>query len=259
MSPMPTPPPLKKDPVRIDVCGSADDLARHAAQGFVAQAAAAFGAHGRFDVAISACAAPRRMCEMLAQEHLSFQVVWPGVHVHLTDAWCVPPGDDRDHLTRLRAAFAEVPLPVENLHAMPAGDDPEAAAAGADRALRERAGRGPVFDLVVLGLGDDGHIAGLMPGSPLIEENDRLVGVARPGSDPARLTLTPAALNSARTVMVLASGERKADAVKAVLGAGAKGPALPAHALRPRDGQVIWLIDEAAASHMADPGQGSAT
>ena len=249
MSPMPTPPPIKKDPLRIEICRDSGDLARHAAQLVVAEAGRALGSHGRFDVALSGGTTPRELYAELTGEHLSFQIVWSAVHLFWSDERCVGPDDEKSNYRMAHETLlSKVEIPESNIHRMRGEEDPETAATGYEATIREHLGATPRFDLVLLGMGDDGHTASLFPNDPALDAGDRLVTVARREGDVARLTMTLPLINAARTVMVLVAGEKKADMVLRVLGAEARDEGLPIQSVRPEDGRVVWLLDSGAAS-----------
>ena len=258
MSPMPTAPPLKEDPVRIEVCGTAEELAGHAASMFVAQAARALGSRGLFTVALSGGRTPRRMYELLGQDHLAHQVVWPAVHVFFSDERCVPPDDDRSNYGMARRALlSKLPLPPSNVHRMRGEDpDPSAEAARYEREIRDITGDPPRLDMVLLGMGEDGHTASLFPADAALGETRRLAAAVRIPDGTSRLTITLPAINAARLVAVIVSGERKAPMLQRVLGSGGAErihTGLPIGAVRPSGGQLLWLLDSAAASMLQPP------
>ncbi|MFQ5701100.1 MAG: 6-phosphogluconolactonase [Acidobacteriota bacterium] len=256
MSPMPSPPPLKRDPLRIEICKDPEDLARHAAGLFVGYAGRALGSRGRFRVALSGGRTPRRMYAALTLEHVISQIVWPAVQLFFSDERCVPPDDDRSNYRMAHEALlSKLPIPEENIHRMRGElEDPDAAARAYEEELRREFAPGEVaLDLVMLGMGADGHTASLFPGEPASKETDRLVTAARPAGGPARLTLTFPAINAARAVMILVSGEGKAEIARRVLGAETRAEEVPIQSVRPADGEVVWLLDAAAASKLSPP------
>lgn len=245
------------------MCASRDSFYERAARRFVQAARTATAARGRFAVALSGGSTPRPLFELLAQPELRESVPWDAVHVFWADERCVPPDDDRSNYRLAREALLDpVGIDPRRIHRM-AGEapDPERAAAGYERELRETLsvtpGSLPHLDLVLLGLGDDGHTASLFPGADALRETDRLV-VAVPASEPSmqppvveRITLTPPAINAAWDALFLVAGEEKAPAVAATL-EGPRAPReWPAQAIDPVEGSVTWLLDGAAASGLA--------
>lgn len=252
MSPMPAPPPFSQDPLRIEVCKDAEDLARHAAGLFVSRAGLALGARRQFAVALSGGETPRRMYALLTQDHYAYQIVWPAVQVYFSDERCVPPDDPRSNYRMAwETMLSRVGLPEQNIQRMRGEDDPVLAADAYERELLEAFAGAPRFDLVLLGMGADGHTASIFPGGQ--PAGERWVAVATDPTGARRLTLTLKTINAARTVAVLVAGREKADTLKRVLGADAREVGLPIQAVRPTDGQVIWIIDEAAASQLDPP------
>jgi 6-phosphogluconolactonase len=230
-------------------------LALEAARRFVAIAAAAVPRKGRFSVALAGGSTPTGLYRLLARKPFREQVNWPDVLLYLGDERCVPPDDPRSNARMIRESLLEGIVTAPPTLRVPATGlpPPEAAAAYADALRRDFGLRGaarPRFDLVLLGMGDDGHAASLFPGMPAVEEKRRLVvatdvpGYVRPLVP--RITLTLPVLNAAEHVMFLVSGTSKAPTVAAVL-EGSDEP-LPARQVRAQQGQLIWLLDTAAAA-----------
>jgi len=242
--------------VHADAAGVAD-----AASSRVAEAARrAVAARGRFAIALAGGSTPGPTYARLAEGPLRDDVPWEATEVFWGDERCVP-ADHPDSNARMAREnlLDRVPVPGERIHPIRAWEpDPEVAADLYERELRRvlaPAGeRTPRLDLVLLGLGPDGHTASLFPGTAALEEEDRLVAVVRasePGLRPPRverITLTPAAINAARTIVFLVTGEGKAGAVAAVLAEHGDDAAWPARRIRPADGEVVWLLDGAAAA-----------
>jgi len=230
-------------------------LAQEAAGRFVEQARAAVQSRGRFSVALSGGSTPEGAYRLLAQEPYRGQLPWDRMHLFWGDERCVPP-DDPGSNYRLadQALISQVPIPAENVHRIPGELAPEAAARAYRRELENFfCGPLPRLDLVLLGLGSDGHTASLFPGSDVLEAvSDVAVAVEAQyeGRPARRVTLTLPAINAARQVLFLVTGESKARIVARVLGTRT-GP-LPAERVCPTAGELIWLLDEAAASGLAE-------
>jgi 6-phosphogluconolactonase len=225
-------------------------LAREAAQCFAKLVQEAIGSRGRFSVALSGGSTPGRLYRLLAEEPYRTLVPWDRVHLFWGDERCVPLDDpESNYHLAAETLLSQVPIPPENIHRMPGELEPSVAARAYDRILQDFfCGPRPRFDLVLLGLGEDGHTASLFPDSPLLTEADRLVAPAEAlyqGRPAQRITLTLPAINSARHVWFLVNGSAKAAVVRAVL----DGPArqLPAQWIQPAAGQLTWLLDAAAA------------
>jgi 6-phosphogluconolactonase len=208
----------------------------------------AIAGRGRFTIALSGGNTPKPVYERLALAPLD----WARVYVAFGDERCVPPDDPRSNYHMARAALLDrVPIPAGNVLRMRGEDPPEEAAARYADDLRNALGENGRFDLVLLGLGDNGHTASLFPGLAVVTETSRtvmacyveVVGMWR-------LTLTPPPINGARRVAFLASGEGKADVLHRVLQGPRKPVELPAQAIRPSERPAVWLIDAAAAAKL---------
>ena len=229
-------------------------LAEAAAQAIVEVAREAVQTRGRFTVALAGGSTPRATYERLAQPPLRDRVPWDRTWVFFGDERGVGPQhpDSNFHMADA-ALLSKVAIPAEQVARIRGeADDPEAAASEYARRLAEvfesKRGELPRFDLILLGMGVDGHTASLFPGSPVLKEVFRPVAAvhAAAAAIPQRFTFTFPLLNAAAQVMFLVEGPEKAKVVKAVL--GDPGSALPAALVRPTDGRLTWRLDRAAAS-----------
>jgi 6-phosphogluconolactonase len=228
-------------------------LAREAAERFTRLAREACDSHGRFSVVLSGGSTPAGLYQLLAQDRYQAQVPWGQVHLFWGDERCVPPADPESNFRLAsEALLVYVPIPTENIHRIRGELEPRSAARSYDKELQGFfCGPRTRFDLVLLGLGTDGHTASLFPESDALRETERLaVAVEATYLDrpTQRVTLTPAAINTARCVLFLVSGSSKADILHAVL----KGPAgqFPAQRIAPTAGELVWLVDSAAAARL---------
>ncbi len=238
----------------IQVVKDAPGLARAGAAQFVDRAAAAIAAHGRFAVALSGGSTPRGMYTLLAGDELVHRVDWVHVHLFFGDERCVPPEHPGSNYRMVRETLLDhAPVPPGNVHRM-RGEDPPAEAALAYKAeLRAFFGRAmvPRLDLVLLGMGDNGHTASLFPGQPQVHERVRWVMASYVDEVGMwRLTLTPVAINAAAEVTFLVAGAGKAAMLKRVLEGPYRPDLLLAQIVRPTDGVLRWLVDEAAAADL---------
>jgi 6-phosphogluconolactonase len=237
----------------IVVLRDAEALAHSAAQRFSALAQEAADSRSRFSVALSGGSTPGALYRLLAEEPYRGQVPWAEVHLFWGDERCVPP-DDPGSSYRLaeETLIARVPIPPDNVHRMHGELEPEEAARAYGRELGDFfCGSWPRFDLILLGLGEDGHTASLFPGSPALHETARLaVAVEAHYQDrPAqRMSLTLPVLNAARQILFLVAGSAKAGIVQAVLEDPSRH--LPAQQVQPLAGRLTWLLDTAAASQL---------
>lgn len=232
-----------------------EEASRAGAVSFAAHARRAIEARGRFAVALSGGETPRRMYEMLAEDPIAREVPWEHVHLFWGDERGVPPDHPRSNFRMAQEALvARVPLPAGNVHRVPAELPAGEAARRYEHELRAFFGAGdamPTFDLVHLGVGDDGHTASLFPGDPALREVERAVvaTVDRAHGDEGRVTLTLPVINAARAVEVLVLEPEKAELVRRVVFGGAGVDELPVAGVAPR-GSYVWLLSEAAAARL---------
>ena len=233
----------------------ANSLARAAADHFAAVAASSIAARGHFSVALAGGSTPRPTYELLVTRESASQLDWSSVHVFWGDERGVPPDHPDSNYGMAREALLDhVPLAPANVHRIRGEIEPLQAAADYERTLRRffsgaHEGAGITFDLALLGMGADGHTASLFPGSELLKEESRWV--ASYYADEVRgwrITLTPPAINAARHVTFLVSGPDKAETLLRVLTGPRQPDLLPAQIVEPRSGNVLWLLDSAAAA-----------
>lgn len=232
------------------------ELAADAAALFCATAREALAARGRFCVVLPGGRTPAVLFAALRQAPWADEVPWHESHLFWSDERCVPADHaDSNYGLARRELLASVPVPAGHVHRAPTEiGAPDQAAAGWEHALREFFGaspRAPVFpdfDLVILGIGADGHTASLFPGDPALDVSDRWVAAVAPRGTPvvARLTLTLPVLDHARRVVFLAAGPDKKPVVDAVAAGSAAARAnYPAARVSPTEAP-LWLYSEAA-------------
>jgi len=237
--------------VSVEHYETPEGLAEAAARAFVDRAAESIAERGRFAVALAGGSTPKVTHEVLARDHAE-DVDWSNVHVFFGDERTVPPDHEDSNYRMAREALLDR-VPVGSVHRMRGELQPDAAAAAYETDLRQFFGGEAVLDLVMLGIGDDGHTASLFPETPALEVTDRLV-VANPVSKlgTTRLTLTAPVLSAARAVNFLVAGEGKAEALREILEGDADPRRYPAKLVRPPGGPT-WLVDRAAARSLQDP------
>ena len=221
-------------------------LSHRAADIFSDIAGACIKKKSRFTVALSGGSTPKRLYELLSKIEFSDKIYWPKVEFYWGDERCVPPSDERsNYKSAVNALLSKVPMREENVHRIKGELGPEEAARAYEDELRGsfdlRSGL-PVFDLIVLGMGADGHTASLFPGSPALKERERLC-IAVLDMAPPRVTLTLPVINNASNVMFLVAGKEKAGVLSQVL--AGKGD-YPAGLVKPVHGKVIWVVDKEA-------------
>lgn len=245
---------------KIEVYSNSQSLARAAATHFSDVAEAAVTTQHRFTVALAGGNTPRLTYQLLTTSEFTSMVDWSKTFVFWGDERCVPPQDPESNYHMARDYLLDyVKMPMGNIYRMKGEDDPVQAAIDYEEMLRKFFTGAriddevirPRFDLVMLGLGDDGHTASLFPGTDALRERDRwAVANYVEAKDSWRLTLTPVALNSAAQVIFIVSGASKAEMLRKILHEDVEADEYPAKLIQPDDGEVLWLVDDAAASKL---------
>lgn len=234
----------------IELFEDKDALSRAAAELFAVRAQTAVAARGRFLVLLSGGETPRQTYELLAQEPHRTRVPWRQVHFFWGDERCVPADDPRRNEVMAHRAFLDaLPLRPEQLHPIVCEGSPRQAAEGYEAKLIDFfVNRPPCFDLIFLGLGEDGHTASLLPDSEALNEQVRWTAVTRrPDEDFSRVTLTAPLVNQAAAVVFLVAGRNKAKVLCSMLEETGQRLLLPAQLIRPLRGELYWFIDREAA------------
>ncbi len=243
---------LRQSNCEISIYADAAKLARAAARRFANLAEVFTNDAGRFTVALSGGSTPKAMFEVLAGKPFASALPWASIYFFWGDERCVPPDHaDSNYRMANEALLSKVPVPRENVFRIPAEDeDHERAADDYSETLKrffheER----PVFDLIFLGMGADGHTASLFPGTSALKAQDRLVAANYVEKFRSwRITLTASAINRARNIIFLVAGADKAPALREVI-AGERDPdQYPSQLIRPLHSALLWMVDEAAAS-----------
>ncbi len=230
-------------------------LARTAAGIFRTAAKDCVSQTNLFTVAISGGSTPRDMHRLLAEEPYRSDIPWKETHIFWVDERCVPVDDPASNFGLAKKDFLErIPIPLEQIHPMPGEFSPEEGAKKyqeeMERVFQIQETDSPIFDLIFLGMGKDGHTASLFSGGKFPNEADRWV-IAVKGGNPNvyRLTLTYDVLNRAKRVYFLVSGKEKAPIMRTVL--EDKDACLPAQKIQPVQGRPTWLLDKEAASSLS--------
>jgi 6-phosphogluconolactonase len=237
---------MSQTSARIDQAPDPEALARRAAEWIVGLAAES---RDRFAICLSGGSTPRRLYQLLAEQPLRARMPWGRVHWFWGDERFVPWDHPDSNYGMARASLlAQAPIPAENIHGIETKGTPAEAAHAYERRLRSYYGAEaldparPLFDVLLLGLGPDGHTASLFPGTKVLDERDRWVAEVIGAKPEARITLTYPALGSSRHVAFLVAGADKREMLARAL---AGDPALPAAGVDPV-GSLIWFIDAAA-------------
>jgi len=228
-----------------------EHLSHEAAHLFTEQAASAITDRGRFLVALNGGGTPTRLFQLLGRTYRD-KVDWSKVHVFWGDERCVPLDDPGSNYSQARDVLLNhVPIPDTNIHRVKGELEPAQASRDYTLTLKRFASpphEFPRLDLVYLGMGEDGHTASLFPGSPVDVTEPTLSVTAHYQDRPAiRVTMTQLIFNQARTVIFMATGEKKAEALSEVLSDRYNPKLYPAQRIDLKDGKLIWLVDEEAA------------
>lgn len=237
-------------------------LAQAAAERFILLAGRRTVQNKLFRVLLSGGSTPRAMHQILSQPDYSGQIDWIQVHIFWGDERCVPPDHpDSNYRMAVETLLKHVPIPADNIHRIFAELPPQIAAEDYQSTLSthfklapDKTGRPvPRFDLVLLGLGADGHTASLFPGSKAVAEKQAWVTSIPHDKPPEplvpRVTITLPVIRAAIQVLFLVAGSDKAERLKQVLGP-ASTPPLPAQLAKPTNGKLLWMVDRAAAAQL---------
>jgi 6-phosphogluconolactonase len=233
-----------------------NELSLRAAKAVVRTLNDAVRSTGRCSLVLSGGSTPRTLYGLLASRFRE-QIPWAHVHVFWGDERYVPPGDAQCNYRMAKETLLDhVPCPAANVHPMPTHfSDPDAAARDYEATLRNYfSDEPPEFDLVLLGLGPEGHTASLFPGSPALAEPTRWVlSVMASADPPVRLTLTFPVLNRAANAYFLVTGSDKARALHHILTCTADPSMFPGAGVRLASGTLIWWVDRDAAAQQVGP------
>jgi 6-phosphogluconolactonase len=243
-----------KSKPNLEILADASAVAGRCLEHFVADAKRAVSANGVFRVAISGGKTPQVFFELLGRSPQARSLSWERVHMFWVDERYVPPDSNRSNYKLAADTFLrKIPIPTDNIHRIPTEyADPNVAASCYEKAIRKvfalAKGEIPHFDLVLLGMGSDGHTGSLFPNSYAAFDTDDLVcAVYLLDETLNRVTLTHPVLRAASHLVVLVAGQGKADILKEVLTTEPDDVRYPIHALWPVLDKVTWLVDREAA------------
>ncbi len=238
----------------VEVVADAEALAEAAAERVVAATVTAIDERGSASVALSGGSTPKRLGELLAIADYRDRLDWDRIRWFWGDERWVPLDSAESNAgVAMRDFLRHVPAKPANIQPWITTGDPSVAASSYATTLRRTIGEGdpPVFDLILLGMGDDGHTASLFPGTAAVHERVEITLAHRVDKlDATRLTFTPPLINAAREVAFLFGGAGKAERLKEVLRGPVDLDRLPSQSIRPVTGDLIWLVDEAAAAQL---------
>lgn len=241
---------------QVYILETSADIARAAAEAFVQQTQQAADEDRDFYVALSGGSTPKLLYDLLASDEFRDLVPWSRIRFFFGDERWVPHTDPQSNY-KLANDYLFKPLNIthHNVYPMPTSGDPDTAAAHYETTLRGAFGvkedEIPQFDLIFLGMGDEGHTASLFPHTAVLHNDEQIVSATFVAKlDANRVTLTPIAINSAANVLLMIGGAGKAAALKQVLEGDEDPDEYPAQFLRNSQGNVTWLVDKAAASDL---------
>lgn len=239
-------------PSNVSVFDTPEQLAIAAAERFVECARGPDNELNRFSVALAGGTTPKRVYELLATERFKELIAWSRVYLFFGDERAVPPDHpDSNYAMAYDALISKVPIPPQNVHRIIGEGNASENAGIYENELKTffAGATWPRFDLVFLGIGQDGHTASLFPGSEALNEKSKWVVATRSERlKQERITLTLPVINHAPQVKFLVTGSEKAQVLAEVLRPKDGSELLPAQAVRPIDGTLEWLVDKAAAS-----------
>ncbi len=244
---------MKQSKQRIEVFPDRETLGRKGAEFFVSCATAAIRNKGRFSTALSGGSTPRQLYHLLATPEFSERLPWEKIDLFWGDERCVPPEHrESNYCMAQETLLSKIPILRENVHPMPGAMDPESGAFQYEDEVKVYLSKGGKegLDLVLLGLGDDGHTASLFPHADALEEKNRLiVPAASPVGIQRRMTMTFNLLNRSGIVLFLVAGKGKAEILAKVFQPGSCAD-IPARGVQPQSGELYWFIDCDAADCM---------
>ncbi|HLI95441.1 MAG TPA: 6-phosphogluconolactonase [Candidatus Baltobacteraceae bacterium] len=245
---------IERNRGELQVLPTPPALAGALADTFVDDANEAIRERGAFFVALAGGTTPKNAYELLAQQPRRSRIDWNHVFVYFGDERCVPPESPESNYKMASDAFlSDVGLAADHVHRMHGEDDPQKAAREYAELLIQTMGDLPRFDLILLGMGADGHTASLFPGTDPFTDDDRLVRAPYVDKlSTSRITFTPRVINSGRHVVIATEGLPKAPALYAVREGPYEPLVHPIQVVAPANGKLTWLVDRAAAAELPE-------
>ncbi|QCR22270.1 6-phosphogluconolactonase [Pontibacter sp. SGAir0037] len=237
----------------LQIYENTKELSKAAAEAFVNVAREAVQQRGKFTVALTGGSSPVELYRLLAQAPYRNQVPWQQTYIFWGDERWVPLTDDKSNAKMAFETLLNlVPVPKDQVFPMWKELEPAQYATEYEQLLRQHLGQeNPQFDLILLGMGDDGHTASLFPGTAVLHEKTKLVqAYYLAPQEMYRITLTAPCINAARHIFFLTFGEKKADALYEVLEGEANVEQYPSQLIKPFQGEPTWFADRAAAKRL---------
>lgn len=238
-------------PLNINIFPTPGALSETAARHIIELAKYYIQNNGRFTVALSGGSTPERLFKLLTQSPYVEQMPWQNTYFFWGDERCVPLDDERNNAYQaIKLLFSKINIPAANIFRIPTNLPPQAAAAQYEQTIKDFFGNSrPRFDLMLLGMGDDGHTASLFPGTEILHETKHLVkDIYIEKLDMQRITMTAPLINQSHHIIFLVTGSGKAETLKTVLQGEFQPELYPAQLIQPEDGTLLCMVDEAAAA-----------
>jgi 6-phosphogluconolactonase len=243
---------LKSNPTdNLNIFQTTDKLYKAAAEYFIDHSKKSIASKGRFVVSLSGGQTPQKLYSLLAEPHFHNQVQWNKTFIFWGDERCVPLDDERNNAHQAKLILLDkIEIPKSNIHFIPVNLSPEDAAFNYEKNVIDFFGKEAAkFDLVLLGLGENGHTASLFPGTKVIDEQAAGVRAIYVKEEKMfRITMTAPLINQAHAILFLVAGENKSEILKEVLSAPYQPDIIPAQLITPVDGKVLWFVDSGAAA-----------
>jgi len=247
---------------KLDVFQTTDTLYEAAAHFIVDRANKAIAERGRFVISLSGGQTPKKLYALLAKPHFSTKMPWKKTFVFWGDERCVPLDGERNNAHQAKKILLDkVDIPISNIHIIPVDLTPAEAAASYEKELNAFFEGEPLrFDLILLGLGENGHTASIFPGTKLVGDEsigirdlyieDEGITVGPSYADGFRVTMTAPLINEARNILFLVTGEGKTVVLNKVLNGPYLPDKYPAQLIKPVDGELIWFVDSKAGAEV---------
>ena len=238
-------------PYKLEVFPSEEELDNAAAEFIIDRAKNAIAAKGKFTISLSGGRTPQKLFELLAQPHYANKIDWKNTCIFWGDERCVPLDDERNNAFQAKNILLnKVNIPASNIYRIPVDLPPVAAASNYERTLDNFFENNPIqFDLILLGLGENGHTASLFPGANVIEDTSAGIrDVYVEEGNMYRITMTAPLINEAHAILFLVTGKEKAEILNKVLKDSSENKKYPAQLVKPESGELFWFIDSEAAS-----------
>ncbi|HXB13874.1 MAG TPA: 6-phosphogluconolactonase [Bacteroidia bacterium] len=208
---------------------------------------------GQFVIALSGGQTPMALYSLLAQAPFHEELPWKDATVFWGDERCVPETDTRNNAHQAKSILLDnVDIPISNIHRVPVNLSPAEAASEYEKEIKNYfKGEMPCFDIILLGIGENGHTASLFPNTKVLDEHDEGIrDVYVEVENIFRVTMTAALINRAHNILFLVTGKNKAEIMRALFSDSSPPDKYPAQLIKPCQGQLFWFVDEAAASHL---------